>query len=289
MSLNNFIPTIWSARLLQALQKALVYGQPNIINRDYEGEISAAGDKVNINTVGDPTIGDYTKNTNITDPETLDDDTRQLEITEAKFFNFQVDDIDKTQQTPKVMDQAMANAAQGLKNLADQFIASHYTDAASTIGTDAAPETPTVQTAYEYLVDLSTALDEKNVPEVGRFVVIPPWFEGLLLKDDRFVKTGDMNSALRLLNGQIGQAAGFNVLKSNNAPHVVAAEGVLDNFKIIAGHNIAWSYAEQINSVEAYRPEKRFADAVKGLHLYGAKTVRPEALAVLSAARPVTP
>jgi hypothetical protein len=219
-------------------------------------------------------------------PETLSDDTRQLEITEAKYFNFQVDDIDKTQQTPKIMDQAMANAAQGLKNIADKFIAGHYTDAGSTIGSDATPETPTIQGAYELLVDLSTALDEKDVPEAGRFVVIPPWYEGLLLKDDRFVKSGDMNSAIRLLNGQVGQAAGFNVLKSNNAPHVAAGSGVLDNFKIIAGHNIAWSYAEQINSVEAYRPEKRFADAVKGLHLYGAKTVRPEALAVLSAARP---
>lgn len=286
MTLNNFIPTIWSARLLQALQTSLVYGQPNIINRDYEGEIQAAGDTVKINSVGDVTIGDYTKNTNIGDPETLDDDTRSLTITESKYFNFQVDDIDKAQQNPKVMNQAMQNSGYGLRNVADKFIASHYVDAASTIGSDATPETPTIQGAYELLVDLSTKLDEKDVPEQGRFVVIPPWYEGLLLKDDRFVKSGDMNSAIRLLNGQIGQAAGFNVLKSNNAPHVPTGSGVVDNYKIIAGHNIAWSYAEQIASVEPYRPEKRFADAVKGLHLYGAKTVRSEALAVLSAARP---
>ncbi|WP_100488561.1 phage capsid protein [Sporolactobacillus pectinivorans] len=286
MALDAFIPKIWSARLLLALQNTLVFGQLNVVNRDYEGEISAQGDTVNIQEIGDVTIGDYTKNTNMSDPETLDGDTRQLVITQSKFFNFQVDDVDKAQQNPKVMDAAMQKAGYGLRNVADKFIASHYTDASNTIGTDAAPSSVDKTTAYEALVDLSTKLDEADVPEQGRYVVIPPWYEGLLLKDDRFVKSGDMNSAIRLLNGQVGQAAGFSILKSNNAPHIPAGSGVLDNYKIIAGHAMALSFAEQINSVEAYRPEKRFADAVKGLHMYGCKTVHPEALAVLSAARP---
>ncbi|MGC4378263.1 phage capsid protein [Fictibacillus sp. Mic-4] len=283
MSLQSFIPTIWSARLLQALQKSLVYGQPTIINRDYEGGIRNAGDTVKINTVGDVTIGDYTKNTNMSDPETLTDATRTLQITQSKYFNFQVDDIDKAQQNPKVMGQAMQNAAYALRNAADQFIASHYVDALHKIGDDTTPVQPAKTDAYEYLVDLSVKLDEANVPEEGRFVIVPPWYEGLMLKDDRFVKAGNLPSDARLLNGQIGRAAGFDVLKSNNVPKVTGAN---ENFKIIAGHNIAWSYAEQINQVEAYRPEKRFADALKGLHLYGAKVVRPEALAVLSAKRP---
>src|SRR5690606_41349313 len=80
-----------------------------------------------------------------------------------------------------------------------------------------------------------------------------------------------------------GRAAGFTILESNNVPFV---SGDNPNYKVIAGSPIAWSYAEQISKVEAYRPERRFADAVKGLHLYGAKVVRPTALAVLSAARP---
>jgi len=288
MAINNFIPTVWSARLLQNLQKTLVYGQAAVINRDYEGEIRAYGDTVKINNIGRISVGDYTKNTNMPDPETLTDETRTLVIDQAKFFNFQVDDVDRIQQHPKLMDEAMREAAYALRNAADQFIASHYVDAEQTIGSDTSPVEPTKTDAYEYLVDLSVKLDEADVPEQGRFVIVPPWFEGLMLKDDRFVKTGSLPAEDRLVNGVIGRAAGFLVLKSNNVPKVNAdaGAGVQENYKIIAGHPMAWSFAEQVNQVEAYRPEKRFADAVKGLHLYGARVVRPEALAVLSAKRP---
>jgi len=95
---------------------------------------------------------------------------------------------------------------------------------------------------------------------------VPPWYEGLMLKDDRFVvKSGVMPAEQRLLNAIVGQAAGFTVLKSNNVPNTAGAK-----YKIVAGHPMAWSFAEQASQVEAYRPESRFADAVKGLHLYGA-------------------
>jgi N4-gp56 family major capsid protein len=288
MAINNFIPTVWSARLLQNLQKTLVYGQAAVINRDYEGEIRAYGDTVKINNIGRISVGDYTKNQDMNDPETLTDETRTLVIDQAKYFNFQVDDVDRIQQHPKLMDEAMREAAYALRNAADQFIASHYVDAEQTIGSDTSPVEPTKTDAYEYLVDLSVKLDEADVPEQGRFVIVPPWFEGLMLKDDRFVKAGNLPSEDRLVNGVIGRAAGFLVLKSNNVPKVNAdaGQGVQENYKIIAGHPMAWSFAEQVNQVEAYRPEKRFADAVKGLHLYGAKVVRGEALAVLSAKRP---
>lgn len=287
MALNNFIPKLWSARLLDNLRKSLVYGQPFVINTDYEGEIQNYGDTVTINSIGEVTVGDYTKNTNISDPETLTDETRSLRIDQAKYFNFQIDDIDKAQQNPKVMDAAMRESAYALRNAADKFIASHYTEVAATnlIGDDAAPKAITKDTAYEFLVDLGTILDENDVPETGRWVVVPPWYEGLMLKDDRFVKAGTLPSEERLQNGMVGKAAGFVVLKSNNVP-IGAAGTATENYKIIAGHSIAWSYAEQVRKVETYRPEKRFADAVKGLHLYGAKVVRPKALAVLSAKRP---
>ncbi|WIW27610.1 phage capsid protein [Bacillus inaquosorum] len=285
MALNNFIPTLWSARLLYNLQKNLVYGQPGVINRDYEGEIKNLGDSVTINNIGRVSVGDYTKNADMDSPQTLDDQSRKLVITEMKYFNFQIDDVDKIQQNPKLMDEAMKEAAYALKNKADSFIASQYVNAAHTIGSDTNVVSPTKNDAYEYLVDLSVKLDEADVPEQGRWAVVPPWYEGLMLKDDRFVKAGNMSSEDRLMNGVVGQAAGFLILKSNNAP-VSTPEGGTENHKIIAGHNIAWSYADQAARVEAYRPEKRFADAVKGLHLYGAKVTRPEALAVLSAARP---
>ena len=124
-------------------------------------------------------------------------------------------------------------------------------------------------------------LDENDIPPTGRWVVVPPWYEGLMLKDDRFVKSGVMPAELRLLNGVIGMAAGFAVLKSNNVPNTGG-----NKYKVIAGHPIAWSFADQASKVEAYRPERRFADAMKGLHLYGAKVTRPSALAVLTVDRP---
>ena len=285
MALGTFIPTIWSARLLQSLRNTLIFAQPTIINRDYQGEIQQAGDTVTINTLGEVSIGDYDKG-NIEDPEELDATTRSLKITESKYFNFQVDDIDKAQANVALLSQAMQNAAYALNNAADRYVSSFYVEAGSTIGSDASPIEPSNKEAYELLVDLSVELDQKNVPVEGRFVVVPPWFEGAMLKDDRFVK-GAGNAEGRLLNGQIGRAAGFNVLKTNNVPLIGASEGVKENHKVIAGHNIAWSYAEQINQVEAYRPERRFSDALKGLHVYGAKVTRPEALAVASVARPL--
>jgi N4-gp56 family major capsid protein len=282
MALESFIPEIWSARLLENLRKTLVYAQPNVINRDYEGEIREKGDTVKIHSIGTVTVGNYVKNVDIAAAQTLNDVETLLTITQQKYFHFQVDDVDKVQQNPKVMDGAMREAAYALRNAADQYVASLYSEVAAgnVIGTDQAPIVPTKANAYEYLVDLGTILDDNDVPEEGRFVIVPPWFEGLMLKDDRFTKSGTEGSEQRLLNGAIGNAAGFTVLKSNNVPNT---NGTL--YKIIAGHPIMWSYAEQVNQVEAYRPEKRFADAVKGLHLYGAKVVRPSAMAVLTASK----
>ncbi len=285
MAIDNFIPTIWSARLLQNLQNALVYGQPGVINRDYEGEIREAGSTVKINAIGAVTVGNYTKNADITPPETLNDEQLQLVIDQAKFFNFQIDDVDRAQQQPKIMAEAMREAAYALANTADQYIAGLYTQVhtGNQIGTTAAPKTDlgTPGKAYEYLVQLGVLLDENNVPTTGRWVIVPPWFHGLLLQDQKFVATGGSNAEATLRNGMVGEAAGFTVLKSNNVPNTAGGK-----WRIIAGHPMAWSYAEQIRSVEAYRPERRFADAVKGLHLYGAKVIRPKALAVLTADRP---
>lgn len=287
MALTNFIPEIWSARLLQNLHKSLVYGQPGIVNREYEGEIREAGDTVRINAIGPVTVGTYTRNSDLGTPEVLTDAQAVLTITEAKTFHFQVDDLDKVQQRPQVMDEAMREAAYALADTLDQYIAAMYTEAATAnlIGTTASPKTDVLSggtnKSYDYLVDLSVLLDESNVPSAGRWVVVPPWYHGVLLKDSRFVSTGSGQAESRLANAVIGQAAGFTVIKSNNVPNTSAAK-----YRIIAGHNMAWTMAMQLAKIEAYRPEKRFADAVKGLQLYGAKVIRPQALAVLTANKP---
>ncbi len=119
-----------------------------------------------------------------------------------------------------------------------------------------------------------------NVPIEGRFVVVPAWFHGLLLKDDRFIHAGTARADSVLANGEVGEAAGFRILKSNNVPNTSGAK-----YKIIAGHAMATAYVEQIVDLQAYKPEKRFGDAVKGLHVYGAKVVRGECLACLIASK----
>jgi hypothetical protein len=294
VSLNQFIPTIWSARLLMALTKEYVFGQAGVINRDYEGDFADAGDTVKLHSIGDPTIFDYTKNTDMPGAEALSDAEKTLAITQAKAFNFQVDDVDAAQIRPQVMDNAMRRAALRLGDIADQYIAGVMwsgRDVSNDIGTDAAPITapvaePDPEGAYEQLVDLSVKLNEKNVPQRGRFVIVPAWYEGILRKDSRFINNdaASPEAGQPLLNGKVGRAAGFEVLMSNNIQTNAAPVGAANantRYRVIAGHEIATTFADQISKVEAYRPERRFADAVKGLHVYGAGVTEPAALAGL--------
>jgi hypothetical protein len=285
VAIDNFIPEIWSARLLLRLEKAFRYAQQGVANRDWEGEIRQRGDTVRINSVGPVTVFDYTKNTDMPAPEALNDAQTTLVISKQKAFNFAVDDIDKAQGNPAVMDAAMGEAGFALRDGVDQFIAAQYVDisASNFIATDASPKTDlgTAGKAYEYLVDLGTLLSENDVPEEGRFAIVPPWYHGWLLKDDRFVRAGTVTTDQVLRNGIVGEAAGFTVLKSNNVPKT----NPTTSFKIVAGHPLAWTFAQQVSEVEGYRPERRFADAVKGLLLYGARLTRPDKMAVLFANR----
>lgn len=278
MSIQNFIPTIWSARLLNHLDKSHVY--LNLLNRDYEGEIKNFGDTVKINQVGDVSIKDYIKGTDIDAPEDITGEQQELKIDQAKYFNFAVDDVDNAQTNPKLMDKAMQRAAYAMNDVVDAFAANLLAinvHADNAIGTNEAPIVPTKADAYDYLVDLNTKLTEANVAKMGRWVVIPAFYHGLLLKDDRFVGNGtDYNQAI-LEGGEVGKAAGFTVYVSNNDPNT---EGT--KYKVIAGTTEAGSYAEQILNTEAYRPEKRFSDAVKGLHTYGAKVLQSKCIAVLT-------
>ena len=287
MTIEGFIGTVWSARLLENLQKSLVYGQPGVINRDYEGEISGKGSTVKITSIGDITVGNYTKDADIALPEALNDAQATLTATEAKYFNFAVDDVSRAQMANNVMDAAMRQAAYNLADIADQFIAGAYAEVATDnkIGTDAAavvPNTTAGTTAYDYLLQMGTKLSEANVPKQGRWVIVPPWFVEKLAADERFTDASASGSTEALLNGMVRRAAGFDILESNNVPTVVGA-GPETNYKILAGVPAAITFADSVNKVEAYRPDRRFADAVKGLHVYGMKVVRPSALALLTA------
>lgn len=279
MAVTNFIPQVWSARLLAHLDKAHVL--TNLVNRDYEGEIRQYGDTVKITQIGDITIKDYVTNTDIDDPQELTTEQQLLTIDQQKYYNFQIDDVDAAQARADLADAAMQRAAYGLADVADRWLAEIMAagaDEGNQLGSDAAPVALTADTAYNYLVRLKVILDKRNVPTSGRWVLVSPEYHGLLLQDDRFVGTGGTAAEAALGNGYIGSAAGFRVYLSNNLPGSLGAQ------KVIASYNGATSYAEQILKTEAYRLEKRFADAVKGLHVYGGKVTRPNAIAVLTAA-----
>lgn len=275
MSIATFIPELWSARLLYALEKSHV--ATNLVNRDYEGIIRQQGDTVHINTIGAVTVNSYTKNTDINDPEILTTEDQTLVIDQSKYFNFQIDDVDAAQIAGNIMDTAMGRAAYALNDISDAFLLGVMANgaAASNIITDVSL---TADNVYANIVALRTKLDKANVPMAGRAVTVPPEVYALLLQDDRFVKasSGDTANAV-LLNGEVGKVAGFTVYMSNNVP---VSSGT---FSIVASVPYSTTYAEQIVSTEAYRMEKRFADAVKGLHVYGAKVTDGNALAVLQA------
>lgn len=279
MAINNFIPEVWSARLLSSLKKSLVFAGPGVANRDYEGDIRQSGDTVRITSISRPTIGDYVKNSTTITPETLTDAQRSLLISQSKYFAFEVDDIDMRQAANggALMNEAASEAAYGLADVADQYVAGLYTEvqAANAISTTAITD---AAKAVKGLLDLKTKLDVANVPTQGRYVVVPPWYLNLLLQSDLFARVDASGSSEGLRNGTVGRAWGFDVMMSNNCVLITG-----DDYAVMAGVPGAISFAEQIVKVEAYRPESAFSDALKGLHLYGAKVVRPDALAVLTA------
>jgi N4-gp56 family major capsid protein len=273
MAISTFIPQLWSARLLYNLDKSHV--ATNFVNRNYEGMIKNQGDTVKINSIGAINVFDYTRNTDMDEPQVLETTEQTLVVNQAKAFNFAVDDVDKVQAAGDLMDTAMGRAAYALNDVSDAFLLGVIAAGAAADNTISSVKL-TSSNVYENMVALRTKLDKANVPAAGRSVVVPPEVYALLLMDDRFVKASDGGTANAvLLNGEVGRVAGFTVYMSNN---VVNSSGT---YTITAQVPYATTYAEQIVSTEAYRMEKRFSDAVKGLHVYGAKVTDGNAIAAL--------
>lgn len=276
MATEKFIPTVWSAKILDALEKSLVYAQ--LFNRDYEGEITDAGDTVKIGTIGDVTIKDYTKSSDIAAADEVTPAVQTLTIDKAKYFNIAVDDVDAAQSKLSLLDTATARAGYGFSDVADQYLggllASKGTLTAG-LGNKTTPLVITKDNAYETLVNMKTALDKAKLPKQGRVCVMPSEFEGFMLLDPRFVQVSADEAQKRLTEGSVYRAAGFDIMTSVNAPSPAS-----DVFNVVASSPICGTFAEQILKTEAYRPEKRFSDAVKGLHVYGAAVTRPECVAV---------
>lgn len=280
MAVDTFIPEVWNAELLTALPTQYIFAQGGVVNHDYEGDISQYGDTVHIGTLASPTVANYVKNTTVIDPATLTTTDQTLLIDQAKYFAFELDDIDARQVRDggQVMTKAAELAARALSATADAFLSGLMTTNAGTVLT--AQAVNTADAAFLLVRRLRLALDKQNVPAQGRFLIVSPEFYAVILGDPRFIDASKYGSTDGIRNGEVGQAVGFRVIVSNTIPAGTAATApAVSNF-VVAGHSMATTYAEQITKTEAYRPQSSFSDAVKGLHLYGAKVVRPEALAV---------
>lgn len=274
MSVQNFIPTVWSETLRKSLNEKYV-GVANC-SREYEGEIRKKGSRVRILNVGDILVANYTQNTDITAPRVLDSGSMELVINRAKCFNFQLDDIDRVQSIPGLMEAAMKKAAAALAKEADQYIYSLWSQVENTVSCDTVnDENANILNAF---LEARTKLLEGGVSDVNDIVfeITPKVAEELLKKEINL----SSNSADLLETGCIGKIAGCKVFVTNN---IETSEGTgAVNHHCLARSRRAVTFADQISEIEAYRPEMRFADAVKGLHLYGAKIVYPNEICVLN-------
>lgn len=285
MSVATFVPEVWSAKLLLNFERKLVYA--DLVSRDYEGDVSQAGDTVHINTLGDVTVNPYAPNTTEIQPETLATTSQPLTIDQSHYFAFEVDDVDKRQMAGDLVSDATRNAGYGFAKVVDEYIVDLHSgvDSGNDLG---AMDVTDGEAAYDLLLELRTACAEKDIPDVDRWCVVPPWFAGLLLNNEKFVKNAALGerAADALLNGHIGRAAGFDVYESNSNP-VLTTGG--SDYLVWCGVPSAIGLVTQVNSVEAMRSEKRFADVVRGLLLYGAKLLRPKGVVVAAANRTVSP
>ena len=282
---SAFIPEFWASMVLDFARKNLVYAQPNVVNNKWSGEISQRGDTVHIIGVGDVDIIDYTDGTDMADASAPTDAETLLEITEDKAFRFLITDKQKKQAAGEFMSPMMRKAGYRMKDTIDQFVASLYTDASSAnlVGSDASPKTP-VTTAgdasnvFNLMVDCGRKLSDSLVPTNGRWMIIPPAMEALVVKE--LHQSGSSAPALgtsATMTGRIGNLAGFDILVSHNVPNTSGTK-----YKVIFGTSEAIGFADQMGIVETIRHQKQFADIVRGHNLYGAKVVQPDYLGVMT-------
>lgn len=311
---GTFIPAVWSAKLNAKFYAASVYGE--IANTDWQGEVSSMGDKVYINTAPSITIANYAAGTNL-NYQVPTPDMQELLIDKGKYFAFQINDVLEYQAKPNLMDMFAGDAAEQMRIAIDSNVVYNtFSQAAAAnkgatagaksssynLGTDAAPITLSATNVVQKVLELASVLDEQNVPETDRYLVIDPATRALLFQSDlaKAYATGDATSPVR--NGKIGTIDRFTVYVSNQLPKGAAGTAtpwlsgdgtensvtttgtVAKRRAIIAGHKSAITFASQITKMETVRNPNDFGDFIRSLNVYGFKVVKPESLALLVAA-----
>ena len=270
MSVKNFIPIIWSKKILKELDNEHMIVKN--CSTKYSGEISGVGSKVKINSINEPTIGDYVPNVTVITPEELQDESRMLEITESKYFAFKLDKVDSKQNTQGegLLSEGLRKAVVGLIDRAEIFVTTKYADAYSSV-TNAALTSgnffSTFMKAKRKLmrngkVSTSTPCFAEVTPEV--------WEKGVLA--DILYNNQDNGEMIR--KGQYVQSLGMRFYVSNNIAVVETSEDIVAGTCCVRTKD-SIGYAEQIMETVKYMPENSFSNAIKGLHVYGAKMIKP--------------
>jgi hypothetical protein len=285
---GKFIPEVWSGKL--AVKFYIATCLTEITNNDWEGEISDVGDKVIIRSIPTITISNYQKGQTLAKqvPGTT---VIELNIDKGKYFAVVVDDVDAVQSDIKLMDNFSADAAEQMKIAVESQVFSEvYAQAAAQnqgatagvksadidLGAAGAPLQITKLNVLDWIVDMGLVLDEQNVPETGRWLVIPAWVAGMIKKSDLkdVSVSGDGTSILR--NGRLGMIDRFTLYSSNNL--VQALDGAAMAYEVMAGTRDAISFAAQVTKVETLRSQDTFGDLLRGLNVFGYKVTKPEAL-----------
>ncbi|MBE6674963.1 MAG: hypothetical protein E7596_07635 [Ruminococcaceae bacterium] len=270
MAYTNFIPSVWEESINRELERVCVFAED--CNRQYEGSVSKKGDSVHILGVGKPTIKSIERanaSGEIDEAEEISDTSVILNISQIRYFNYKVGDIDKAQAVGGLMDALSAETSEGLANEMDKFIANMATDSS----VKKLSETPTIVTKDNVLSVLDDAIQMLQENDVnmasGITITISPRFYKLF-KQAYTAKDTDNSSALK--NGKVAMYGNVTVKLSNNVAKTDS--DTVDNMMIRTKRAIA--FVNPLTHTEAYRPEKSFADAVKGFALFDGKVVRPK-------------
>lgn len=306
---GTFIPTIWSAKLNAKFYAASTFA--SICNKNWEGDISNLGDKVVINNIPSITISDYVVGGNL-NYQTPTPNTLEMVVDRAKAFAFQVSDVLSYQAKPNLMSMFSDDAGQQMRVVMDAtclyrtFSGAHASNQGATagvrsglynLGTTGSPVQVTAANVLQKVLELASVLDEQNVPDSGRWLVIDPLTRTLLLQSDvaKAYLTGDATSPVR--NGLIGRIDRFDIYVSNQLPYAAANATVWTSGDgteattsattnanrrraLLAGQTTAIAFASQMAKTETLRNPTDFGDLVRGMNIFGHKVVKSEALAL---------
>lgn len=273
MAVTHFIPEVWSAYILERYLAKNVFA--SLLDRKYEGE-ATKGNTIHVPGVVAPAVKNYKDNGRTTSADAITDTGVDITIDQEKNFHFYVDDIDNAQADRDLLPLYTEAAGDSLATDADQFIADLLVSNATLMPWTANPDTG--DKAFNVFKDARKLLNKANVPDDGmRVAVVNAEMEALLYGADSKLTAFDTSGdTAGLRSATVGRLLNFRVVTSNNLPESDSPQGVFF-------HQRAAAFVSQLDEIEGYRSHNKFADEVRGLHVYGGKVVKAPGVLVFNA------